>query len=315
MHHPPALPVNYVFKSLQIKKQLSIALLICLKLMKLEKKPFIDTMKDLSFFLLKNSVGAKMKKGIRNFCNGDGSTSTLNQNRTDHGGAGIITSSDLVAPPSVVASNTTAQSPPTTLEEMILRLKLEEELARKSKLNEYYSENFRGGRMSCVNNSDILRSARNALNQYPRFSLDGKDSMYRSSFRNPEKINGRNSVCCDHGLRERFYKASCLPSTLGGETVIWCEPGVVAKLMGLEAVPVTISRRKDRSNKKLGSVIKRQNLRRRCERHEMERRVGVEEDFKRGKVGGCSNTGYCVMKPVVVGAANGEGGWPTRRFL
>ncbi|PPD96238.1 hypothetical protein GOBAR_DD06734 [Gossypium barbadense] len=257
---------------------------------------FIDPMKDLSFFLLKNSVGAKMKKGIRNFCNGDGSTSTLNQNRTDHGGAGIITSSELVAPPSVVASNTTAQSPPTTLEEMILRLELEEELARKSKLNEYYSENFRGGRMSCVNNSDILRSARNALNQYPRFSLDGKDSMYRSSFRNPEKINGRNSVCCDHGLRERFYKASCLPSTLGGETVIWCEPGVVAKLMGLEAVP-------------------RQNLRRRGERHEMERRVGVEEDFKRGKVGGCSNTGYCVMKPVVVGAANGEGGWPTRRFL
>ncbi|KAF3534843.1 hypothetical protein DY000_02038446 [Brassica cretica] len=37
-------------------------------------------------------------------------------------------------------------------------------------------------RMSCVNSSDILRSARNALNQYPRFSLDGKDAMYRSSF-------------------------------------------------------------------------------------------------------------------------------------
>ncbi|GMJ05843.1 hypothetical protein like AT4G26415 [Hibiscus trionum] len=254
-------------------------------------------MKDLSFFLLKNSVGAKMKKGIRNFCNGDGSTSTLDQN---HGGAAVVASSDLVTPPSVVASNTTAQSPrTTTLEEMILRLELEEELARKSKLDEYRYNDVRGGRRSCVNNSDILRSARNALNQYPRFSLDGKDSMYRSSFRNPEFINGRNSVCCDYGLRERFYKASCLPSTLGGETVIWCEPGVVAKLMGLDAVPVAISRRKDRSNKKLGTLIKRQNLRRRADRHE---------------IGSCSNSGYCVMKPVAVEPANGGGGWPTRRF-
>ncbi|KAE8716003.1 Alpha/beta-Hydrolases superfamily protein isoform 1 [Hibiscus syriacus] len=208
-------------------------------------------MKDLSFFLLKNSVGAKMKKGIRNSCNDDGSTSTLNQN---HGGAGVITPSDLVAPQSVVASNTTDQSRPTTLEEMILR---------------------------------------NALNQSPRFSLDGKDSMYRSSFRNPEFINGRNSVCCDYGLRER----------------------VVAKLMGLEAVPVTISRRKDRSNKKLGSSIKRQNLRRRAERHEVEQRLYMDEDFKRGNIGSCSNSSYFVMKPTALEPANGGGGgWPTRRF-
>ncbi|KAE8684016.1 Alpha/beta-Hydrolases superfamily protein isoform 1 [Hibiscus syriacus] len=209
----------------------------------------------------------------------------------------------------MVASNTTAQSPRTTLEEMILRLELEEELARKSKLNEYYHYNdVRGGRMSCVNNSDILRSARNALNQYPRFSLDGKDSMYRSSFRNPEFIHARNSVCCDYGLSERYYKAPCLPSTLGGETVIWCEPGVAAKLMGLEAVPVpvTITRRKDLSNK---------NLRRRVERQEMEPRLSMDEDFERGKTGSCSNSGYCLMKPVTVDPAHGGGGWPTRRFL
>ncbi|KAE8705682.1 hypothetical protein F3Y22_tig00110418pilonHSYRG00024 [Hibiscus syriacus] len=62
--------------------------------------------------------------------------------------------------------------------------------------------------MSCVNNSDILRSARNVLNQYQRFSLDGKDSMYRLSFRNLEFIHGRSSVCCDYGLSERYYKAS-----------------------------------------------------------------------------------------------------------
>ncbi|KAE8730907.1 Alpha/beta-Hydrolases superfamily protein isoform 1 [Hibiscus syriacus] len=269
-------------------------------------------MKDLSFFLFNNSVGAKMKKGIRNFCNDDGSTSTLNQN---HGGAGVITPSDLVAPRSVVASNTTAQSPPTTLEEMILRLELEEEFARNSKLNEYYYNDIRGGRMSCVNNSDILRSARNALNQYPRFSLDGKDSMYRSSFKNPEFIDGRNSACCDYGLRERHYKASCLPSTSGCETVIWCEPGVVAKLMGLEAVPVTLSWRKDRSNKKLGSSIKRQNLRRRAERHEVERRLYMDEDSKRNNIVSCSNSSCWTMKSTAVEPAKSGGQWPTRRFI
>ncbi|XVF11638.1 hypothetical protein REPUB_Repub08aG0044600 [Reevesia pubescens] len=271
-----------------------------------------------------------MKRGIRNFCNGDGSTSTLNQHQTDNGGdAAAITSSDLVTPPSVVASNTnsTAQSPPTTLEEMILRLELEEELARKAKLNEY--NEIRGGRMSCVNNSDILRSARNALNQYPRFSLDGKDAMYRSSFRNSE-INGRKSVCCDHGLRERYCKIElesrlgkslCLPSTLGGESVIWCKPGVVAKLMGLDSMPVPISSMKD-GKQKLSSLIKRQNLRRRADRHEMERRLAMDmrnnnnyDDLRRAKMGSCSKAGYSVMKPVVVEPANGEGGWPTRRFL
>ncbi|XVF49730.1 hypothetical protein PTKIN_Ptkin04bG0036800 [Pterospermum kingtungense] len=276
-------------------------------------------MKDLSFFLLKNSIGAKMKKGIRNFCNGDGSTSTLNQNQTDDHGSGsaIITPSDMVTPPSFVASNTnsTAQTPPTTLEEMILRLELEEELARKSKLNEYYHSQIRPGRMSCVNNSDILRSARNALNQYPRFSLDGKDAMYRSSFRNDAEIMGaRKSVCCDHGLRERYCKLEprlgqsrlSLPSTFGGESVIWCKPGVVAKLMGLDSIPVPVSRSKG-NRQKLGSLIKRQNLRRRTERHEMERKLAAmdmssnyDHDFRKAK-GSCS-------KP-------GDGGWPTRRFL
>ena len=285
-------------------------------------------MKDLSFFLLKNSIGAKMKRGIRNFCNSDGSISTLNQHQTDHGG-GAITSSDLVTPPSVVASNnnSTTQSPPTTLEEMILRLELEEELARKAKLNEH--SKIRGGRMSCVNNSDILRSARNALNQYPRFSLDGKDAMYLSSFKNTE-MSGRKSVCCNLGLRERYCKIEfesrlgkslCLPSTLGGESVIWCKPGVVAKLMGLESMPVPISSSsKVESKQKLSSLIKRQNLRKRTERHEMERRVAMDmssnyDDFRRARMGSCSKAGYCVMKPLVVEPANDEGGWPTRRFL
>lgn len=274
-------------------------------------------MKDLSFFLLKNSVGAKMKKGIRNFCHGDGSTSTLNQQNQEPAAGGG--SDDLVTPAPSPAAGT------TTLEEMILRLELEEEIARKSKLNEYYGEINRGGRRSCVNNSDILRSARNALNQYPRFSLDGKDAMYRSSFRNSKMniIGGRNSVCCDHGLRERYCKSLILPSTFGGESVVWCKPGVVAKLMGLDFMPVPISRRQ----KQLGSVIKRHNLRRRAERHEMERRLAMEmssnnnnynDDFSRDqRMGGsCSRppAGYCVMKPVSVEPVTGDGGWPTRRF-
>ncbi|XVE54572.1 hypothetical protein DITRI_Ditri03aG0092100 [Diplodiscus trichospermus] len=245
-----------------------------------------------------------MKKGIRNFCHGDVSTSTLDQHQQ---------AADLVTPPSVVTSNTT-QSPPTTLEEMILRLELEEELARKAKLNEY--SQIRGGRMSCVNNSDILRSARNALNQYPRFSLDGKDAMYRSSFRNSE-ISGRKSVCCDHGLRERLGKSVCLPSTLGGESVIWCKPGVVAKLMGLESIPVPISSsscsNKVDGKQKLGSLIKRQNLRRK-QKLAMEM-SNIDDQFRKSRMVSCSRRGYCVIKPVAVEPANGDGGWPTRRFL
>ncbi|KAJ9697648.1 hypothetical protein PVL29_006991 [Vitis rotundifolia] len=274
-------------------------------------------MKDLSFFLLKNSLGSKMRRGIRSFCNGDASTSTLNQHKTtpDHGDSSLISSTTLV------------ESPPT-LEEMILQLELEEEIARKAKLQEY-GEMQR--RMSCVNNSDILRSARNALNQYPRFSLDGKDAMYRSSFRN--LAPGRKSICCNRGLvRGRCYTdefdsklekktSSCLPSTLAGESVIWCKPGVVAKLMGLEVMPVPVSC--NRSTEKLNSIVNRQNLRRRAQRHEMERRRFVMDmngsgaTQRQGTMASCSKTGrYCVMRPLAVEPANIDGvGWPNRHFL
>ncbi|KAG6429327.1 hypothetical protein SASPL_107376 [Salvia splendens] len=53
-----------------------------------------------------------------------------------------------------------------TLEEMILRLEME---SGKSKVELQ--------RMSCVSSCDILRSARKALDEYPRFSLDGKEGM------------------------------------------------------------------------------------------------------------------------------------------
>nr|CAD1828963.1 unnamed protein product [Ananas comosus var. bracteatus] len=125
-------------------------------------------MKDLSLFLLKNSLASKMKRGFRSFCHGAGSTSTLNQQKPFANFSCVDESSDVTGSPA-------------TLEEMILKLDLEEEaVRRRAKLDEYGNAHRR---MSCVNNSDILRSARNALNQYPRFSLDGKDAMYRSSFR------------------------------------------------------------------------------------------------------------------------------------
>lgn len=323
-------------------------------------------MKDLSLFLVKNNLGAKMKKGFRNLCNGDGSTSTLNQHckkSEQHFGD---SSSYAVAE---MVGTTRATTPPRTLEDMILQLELEEELARKEKLDDYGTRDqlIMPGRMSCVNNSDILRSARNAaLNQYPRFSLDGKDAMYRSSFHHnmvpssPPPIAStragprQSSVCCRtrHNeldqVRDRFvcdyYKNSSndtsssmwsgtslpLPSTIAGESVIWCKPGVVAKLMGLDAVPVPMlnyNKLHTSNNKeRLSSIMKRQSLIRIAERREMERRrlLHAATSLKRGPhVRSCSKTsttGYnCVMKRGIhvvqpVDAASGAY-WPTPHFI
>lgn len=228
-------------------------------------------MKDLSFLLLKNSLGFKMNKGgFKNLCSGDGSTSTLNQQNNPH--------------------------PHPTLEEMITHLDLEEKMARRAKVEEYGEVHHR---MSCVNSSDILRSARNALNHYPRFSLDGKDAMYRSSFRNFDHVTNRNPI--DH---DRWIG---LPPKVAGERVIWCNPGVVAKLMGLDAMPIPV-----RLNHRLNScILRKQNLRRRSS--EMERRK-----LDTCRLGSCSKptTGYCVMKPTPVEIpAKDEVGWPMRRFL
>lgn len=253
---------------------------------------------DMSLFLLKNAVGSRMKKSFRKFCNGDGSTSTLNQQTVDHNGS----------------SSAVAKSPiregQQTLEEMILQLELEEKMARTAKLDE--CNGIQHHRMSCVNSSDILRTARNALNQYPRFSLDGRDAMYQSSFRNLAPINTRIGDLT-------AQRTQRLPSIIGGESVIWCKPGVVAKLMGLEAVPIPVNCRSHR-RERLGSIIKKQNLRR-AERHEIERRTLLNDanacfGTRRGiSTGSCSKTGrYCVMKPVAGVSLDGEVGWPMRHF-
>ncbi|KAL2560016.1 uncharacterized protein Fot_04755 [Forsythia ovata] len=145
-------------------------------------------MRDLSFFLFKNFLGAKMRKGCRNFCNGDASTATLDQQKVDRGASSCTVGRSLVQSPYNLES-TARRERHTTLEEMIMQLELEEKMTRRERLDD-----DRGipHRMSCVNSSDILRTARNALNQYPRFSLDGKDSMYRSSFQNLTSVNTRS---------------------------------------------------------------------------------------------------------------------------
>ncbi|CAL5213320.1 unnamed protein product [Lathyrus oleraceus] len=276
------------------------------------------------FFLLKNSLGAKMKKGIRTFCNTDVSTSTLNQqNSTIGNGIGnhsqVDITSSKVSSPFLQCENSNSKQSTPTLEDLILQLEMEEEMARKEKLNEYSGIR---GRMSSVNNSDILRSARNALNQYPRFSLDGRDSMYRSSF---GTIEGRRSVCSERSLEPKVdEKVVCFPTTIAGESVVWCKPGVVAKLMGLEAIPVPVNRKRCDNKDKISSVgLRRQNIRRRSfERHDLERKLAMDMQGyrdhivrRRNRSGICSNNGYCIMKPVSLEAmAGGPASWQPRRY-
>ncbi|CAL0313478.1 unnamed protein product [Lupinus luteus] len=276
-------------------------------------------MKDMPFFLLKNSLGAKMKKGLRTFCNNNGSTSTLDQQNSSTIGNNSHSQGDFtskVSSPYLQQGENSKQNSPT-LEDLILQLEMEEEMARKSKLNEYGGIR---GRMSCVNNSDILRSARNALNQYPRFSLDGRDAMYRSSFGN---IEGRRSVYSERSLGERlleesdlvskFDKTMSLPSTVAGESVVWCKPGVVAKLMGLEAMPMPmpIGKKRSSNKEKLSNSgnVRRQNLRRRFERNDLERKLAMEmqgyHGIRRNNSGFCSKNGYCIVKPVALEALAG----------
>lgn len=273
-----------------------------------------------------------MKKGIKTFCNNNGSTSTLNQqNSTTNNNNSHTSQGDFTSKVSLLSSPSSKQNSPT-LEDLILQLELEEDTARKAKLSE--CSGIRG-RMSCVNNSDILRSARNALNQYPRFSLDGRDAMYRSSFGN---IEGRRSVCSetsfggeikDFDNNNNIKGMCCLPQTLAGESVVWRKPGVVAKLMGLEAMPVPIGSKRCETKERLS---RRQSiLRKRFERqqHDLERKLltmemqkgcfhhhlhhNIRRHTKNNNASCCSQNGYCVMKPVALEALAG-GPWQPRRY-
>ncbi|KAL3834001.1 hypothetical protein ACJIZ3_008737 [Penstemon smallii] len=61
---------------------------------------------------------------------------------------------------------------------MILQLEVEEKMGRRTRVNDCVEMKHI---MSCVNSSDILRSARNALNQYLDFHLLGKIPSERSA--------------------------------------------------------------------------------------------------------------------------------------
>ncbi|KAI3995565.1 hypothetical protein MKX01_023310 [Papaver californicum] len=301
------------------------------------RKPVDHTMpKGQQSLVTWNSLGSKMKKSLRNFCNDDGSTSTLNQKIKpyhQHHLSNFMTTSPSNlsvtnnSPPFLLdnnscntfttnTNNVASSSRSPTLEEMILQLEIEEAAARKAKLDEY--GDYRR-RMSCVNNSDVLRSARNALNQYPRFSLDGRDAMYRSNFRpglggfecrrksvcgssssitNIIKVRGMSRICSDGFDIDFERNISLLPSTLAGESVIWCKPGVVAKLMGLDAIPKPVATKRIGRGKLCTSILRKENLRR-AERQEMEKRrhvgMGTNNGYKRvhhrGRDPSCSGEG------------------------
>jgi hypothetical protein len=233
------------------------------------------------------------RRGLRSFCHGVASTSTVHQL---HGkeqvvaagsGAGAdaaSSSSVLTVPPSSVVGSCVAETeasgtgaddggggPAVTLEQMILQLDLEEEAARRARraAGEGGEEGWCPRRMSCVDGGPadhVLRSARDALSQYPRFSLDGRDAMYRASFSGFYEGTGRRdaasagsysrpraSACCATGAgcgalacaaaggyEMDLERTLRMPATVAGESVVWCKPGVVAKLMGLDAVPVPV---------------------------------------------------------------------------
>ncbi|CAN1199229.1 hypothetical protein LINPERPRIM_LOCUS43949 [Linum perenne] len=209
------------------------------------------------------SLGARMRKGLKNFCHGDSSTSTgrtddsllrrqqnmfvfedRNAHRKllrheeedededeDEGISFYNGGQTRHRPPSP------AVAPTPTLEQMIKQLELEEEMAAVAARKTSAINLSNARRASCVNTSSdrVLRSARNALNQYPpRFSLDGKDSMYRSSFLNIEddlrRLSSAACRCDGEGKSVHRYNNQ--------RNVVWCRPGVVPKLMGLDAIPI-----------------------------------------------------------------------------
>ncbi|KAJ6832466.1 uncharacterized protein M6B38_344645 [Iris pallida] len=282
-------------------------------------------MKDLSIFLLKKSLASKMKRGVRSACNGVVSTTTMDQGKGASDDAANV--SCVAAAPSLSSGGSYVdldennlaggRSSPKTLEEMLLQLDVEEAAAaRRAKLEEYGELNRR---MSCANGHDALSSARDALSHYyPRFSLDGRDAMYRS-FRN-SYVNlegGRNSVIggfrgggCGCGYELDVEKSLRLPPTVAGECVVWCRPGVVARLMGLEAVPVPVPSR-SRSGKRLSFSEYRRRSLRRMGRYELEKdRIAMN-------VGGCKEgtgresaaaAGHCATRPASMVLVRGGGG-------
>ncbi|KAK7331954.1 hypothetical protein VNO80_28699 [Phaseolus coccineus] len=182
-----------------------------------------------------------MKKNIRTCCYTEGSTSTLNK------------------------QDDTSKVNSLALQDLMLQFELQ------AKLSDDFSEMRQ--RISGVNDY-TLRSTRKALNEYPRLSLDGgRDGMNRPSLGN---IEGRRSACCDRRVKgELLQENNELEShskfrfdegmSLEGESVVRCKPGVVARLMGLEAMPLPVSNIRSDSKEKIIAVFRIQNRRRKLE--------------------------------------------------
>lgn len=142
--------------------------------------------------------------------------------------------------------------------------------------------------------------------------------MYRSSFRcqlgasaDVVRQGGRRSHCGDERRSTRSSQMSLetkrLPRTVAGESVVWCETGVVAKLMGLEMIPVPVKGKTGKD--KLGTLLKRERLRRRDRTVDINGRNGQTTEAS------CSSGGFNVMRPIgAVGSPSCLGGWPTLRF-
>uniref|UniRef100_A0ACD5VDP1 Uncharacterized protein n=1 Tax=Avena sativa TaxID=4498 RepID=A0ACD5VDP1_AVESA len=295
-----------------------------------------------------------MRRGIRGFCHDVGSTSTQHLVAGDRE-TDAASSSFLTVPSSVVGScaaesvgGAGQQQAAVTLEQMILQLDLEEEAASR-----------KARRMSCVDSSDhyVLRSARDALSHYPRFSLDGRDAMCRASFSSYrdaamgvdgpalrdgpivplERDGGRYrmaSVCCRarecgvEGYEMDLERTLRMPATVAGESVVWCKPGIVAKLMGLDSVPVPVGRgRRGGGRRKAsgappvarvggGGGVKKQRPR---------RIAGKEEELEKERLfmalhgydvagAGTRQAGapQATVDPTVSGFRAGDGGWEFR---
>ncbi|CAD6239074.1 unnamed protein product [Miscanthus lutarioriparius] len=326
------------------------------------------------------------RRGLPSFCHGVASTSTVQQL---HGkelaaagsaaGADAASSSFVTVQPSVVGScvaetevsgtgmgtGGNGGGPAVTLEQMILQLDLEEEAARKVRRaaageGTSTEEGWCPRRMSCVDGGGgpadhVLRSARDALSQYPRFSLDGRDAMYRASFsgfyegmgrdrgrdaNNAGNRPARASVCCAAGAGCAALACSVggyemdlertlrLPATVAGESVVWCKPGVVAKLMGLEAVPVPLRgglRRRKASGHQVaacggvGGGIRKQRPRRTGQDEELALHKeklfmalhGYDLDGTGGRHAGGVRSGVGTDAVGAIGA-DGDGGWESR---
>ncbi|CAF2071952.1 hypothetical protein Bca4012_088194 [Brassica carinata] len=104
-----------------------------------------------------------------------------------------------------------------------------------------------------------------------------------------------------HGGRrssQMSLEAKHQPRTVAGESVLWCETGVVAKLMGLEMLPVQVKGKPGKD--KLGTLLKRERLRRRY------RTLGVNRRNIQTTEASCASGDFNAIRPIRAG--------PTFRF-